>query len=164
MNRRKWAATAVVSSILTLSLWSPVRSGVGQTYESIRLIVDVLQHIQTQYVEERDVQVRGYKVRLPLDILLVASANPEDYTNRGRIITPLKDRFGAQIRTHYPLEVATEVAIAQQESTPFEVEGVEVTIPDWMDEVVATFSHLARGSSNISQRSGVSVRLTVTNR
>src|SRR2546428_643496 len=69
-------------------------------------------------LEERDVQIRGYKVRLPLDVLLVASANPDDYTNRGRIITPLKDRFGSQIRTHYPLEVATEVAIAQQEARP----------------------------------------------
>ena len=67
-------------------------------------------------LEERDVQIRGYKIRLPLDILLVASANPEDYTNRGRIITPLKDRFGAQIRTHYPLDVDTEMAIAAQEA------------------------------------------------
>jgi magnesium chelatase subunit I len=134
---------------------------------AINELPDLSERIQVgllNVLEERDIQVRGYKVRLPLDVLLVASANPEDYTNRGRIITPLKDRFGAQIRTHYPLEVATEVAIAKQESRPFEVEGVEVVIPDWMDEVVATFSHLARGSSNISQRSGVSVRLTVTNR
>ncbi|MGI8937001.1 MAG: sigma 54-interacting transcriptional regulator [Iamia sp.] len=134
---------------------------------AINELPDLSERIQVgllNVLEERDIQIRGYKVRLPLDVMLVASANPEDYTNRGRIITPLKDRFGAQIRTHYPLEVATEVAIAQQESRPFEVEGIAVRVPDWMDEVVATFSHLARQSSNISQRSGVSVRLTVTNR
>lgn len=134
---------------------------------AINELPDLSERIQVgllNVLEERDIQIRGYKVRLPLDVLLVASANPEDYTNRGRIITPLKDRFGAQIRTHYPLEVATEVAIAEQEARPFEVEGVEVRIPEWMDEIVATFSHLARGSSNISQRSGVSVRLTVSNR
>jgi len=134
---------------------------------AINELPDLSERIQVgllNVLEERDIQIRGYKVRLPLDVLLVASANPEDYTNRGRIITPLKDRFGAQIRTHYPLEVETEVAIAQQEARPFEVEGVDVRIPDWMDDVVATFSHLARGSSNVSQRSGVSVRLTVSNR
>ncbi|HXH57384.1 sigma 54-interacting transcriptional regulator [Iamia sp.] len=134
---------------------------------AINELPDLSERIQVgllNVLEERDIQIRGYKVRLPLDVLLVASANPEDYTNRGRIITPLKDRFGAQIRTHYPLEVATEVAIAQQESRPFEVEGVEVRVPGWMDEIVATFTHLARQSSNVSQRSGVSVRLTVTNR
>ncbi len=134
---------------------------------AINELPDLSERIQVgllNVLEERDIQIRGYKVRLPLDVLLVASANPEDYTNRGRIITPLKDRFGAQIRTHYPLEVATEVAIAQQEARPFEVEGVEVRIPEWMDDIVATFSHLARGSSNVSQRSGVSVRLTVSNR
>jgi magnesium chelatase subunit I len=134
---------------------------------AINELPDLAERIQVgllNVLEERDIQIRGYKVRLPLDVLLVASANPEDYTNRGRIITPLKDRFGAQIRTHYPLEVGMEVTIAQQEARPFEVEGVEVRVPDWMDEIVATFSHLARGSSNISQRSGVSVRLTVSNR
>jgi magnesium chelatase subunit I len=93
----------------------------------------------------------------------VASANPEDYTNRGRIITPLKDRFGSQIRTHYPLDVDTEVAIATQEARPFEVEGVRVTVPAYMTEIVATLSHLARESAHINQRSGVSVRLTVAN-
>jgi magnesium chelatase subunit I len=114
-------------------------------------------------LEERDVQVRGYKLRLPLDVVLVASANPEDYTNRGRIITPLKDRFGSQIRTHYPLDVDTEVAIAEQETRPFAVDGVRVTVPPYMTEIVATLSHLARESAHINQRSGVSVRLTVSN-
>src|SRR6478672_3985730 len=103
------------------------------------------------------------KIRLPLDVLLVASANPDDYTNRGRIISPLKDRFGSQIRTHYPLEVATEVAIMRQEARPPSVGDVHVTMPDYMEEIVATFSHLARQSSHVNQRSGVSVRLSVSN-
>src|SRR5205823_3734055 len=115
-------------------------------------------------LKERDIQVRGYKMRLPLDLMLVASANPEDYTNRGRIITPLKDRFGAQIRTHYPLDVETEVEIANQEVRPLEAEGVRVAVPEFMTEIVATLSQLARQSPHINQRSGVSVRLTVANR
>src|SRR5580765_1110244 len=95
-------------------------------------------------LEERDVQVRGYKIRLPLDVVLVASANPDDYTNRGRIITPLKDRFGSQIRTHYPLEIDTEVAIMRQEAAPLSIGDIKVVVPDYMEEIVATFSHLAR--------------------
>ena len=82
---------------------------------------DLAERIQVgllNVLEERDVQIRGYKIRLPLDVILMASANPEDYTNRGRMITPLKDRFGSQIRTHYPLEVSTEVAIMKQEAAP----------------------------------------------
>jgi magnesium chelatase subunit I len=133
---------------------------------AINELPDLAERIQVgllNVLEERDVQVRGYKLRLPLDLMLVASANPEDYTNRGRIITPLKDRFGSQIRTHYPLDVDTEVAIAQQEARPFEVEGVRVTVPPYMTEIVATLSHLARDSAHINQRSGVSVRLTVAN-
>ena len=93
----------------------------------------------------------------------MASANPEDYTNRGRIITPLKDRFGSQIRTHYPLDVETEVAIARQEARPFDVDGVRVDVPEFMAEVVATLSQLARESPHVNQSSGVSVRLTVAN-
>src|SRR5690606_15250939 len=127
---------------------------------------DLAERIQVgllNVLEERDVQVRGYKVRLPLDVLLFASANPEDYTNRGRIITPLKDRFGAQIRTHYPLDVTTEVTIARQEARPLEAAGVRVAVPDYMAEVVAELSQLARQSPHINQRSGVSVRLTVAN-
>jgi magnesium chelatase subunit I len=133
---------------------------------AINELPDLAERIQVgllNVLEERDVQVRGYKLRLPLDLVLVASANPEDYTNRGRIITPLKDRFGSQIRTHYPLDVETEMAIARQEARPFEVEGVRVTVPDYMTEIVATLSHLARESPHINQRSGVSVRLTVAN-
>ena len=133
---------------------------------AINELPDLAERIQVgllNVLEERDIQVRGYKIRLPLDVMLVASANPEDYTNRGRMITPLKDRFGSQIRTHYPLEVATEVQIIEQESTPFVAEGLTVAVPDFMSEIIATFSHLARQSSHISQRSGVSVRLSVSN-
>jgi magnesium chelatase subunit I len=133
---------------------------------AINELPDLAERIQVgllNVLEERDVQVRGYKVRLPLDVYLVASANPEDYTNRGRIITPLKDRFGAQIRTHYPLEIDTEIAIAEQEAAPFVAPGLRVSVPAFLAEVVATFSHLARQSPHINQRSGVSVRLTVAN-
>ncbi len=133
---------------------------------AINELPDLAERIQVgllNVLEERDIQVRGYKIRLPLDVMLVASANPEDYTNRGRMITPLKDRFGSQIRTHYPLDVATEVEIIEQEAQPFVADGMTVQVPDYMAEIVATFSHLARQSSHISQRSGVSVRLSVSN-
>jgi magnesium chelatase subunit I len=133
---------------------------------AINELPDLAERIQVgllNVLEERDVQIRGYKVRLPVDVMLVASANPEDYTNRGRIITPLKDRFGSQIRTHYPLDVSTEVEIARQESRPLEVPGIRVEVPDFLVEVVATLSHLARSSPHVNQRSGVSVRLTVAN-
>ena len=136
---------------------------------AINELPDLAERIQVgllNVLEERDVQIRGYKIRLPLDVMLVASANPEDYTNRGRMITPLKDRFGAQIRTHYPLEISTEVDIARQEShlpTTDDVAGLNVEIPAFMEELIATFTHLARSSPQINQRSGVSVRLTVAN-
>ena len=133
---------------------------------AINELPDLSERIQVgllNILEERDVQVRGYKIRLPIDVLLVASANPEDYTNRGRIITPLKDRFGSQIRTHYPLETDTEVQIVRQEARPPSVGNVTVTVPTYMERVVATFSQLARSSSQVNQRSGVSVRLSVSN-
>jgi magnesium chelatase subunit I len=133
---------------------------------AINELPDLAERIQVgllNVLEERDVQVRGYKIRLPIDIMLVASANPEDYTNRGRIITPLKDRFGAQIRTHYPLDLETEVAIANQEVETPAAEGMRVYVPEFMTDIVATLSQLARQSPHINQRSGVSVRLTVSN-
>ncbi len=133
---------------------------------AINELPDLSERIQVgllNVLEERDVQIRGYKVRLPLDVMLVASANPDDYTNRGRIITPLKDRFGSQIRTHYPLEVSTEVAIIRQESRSPSVGNVTVRVPDYLEDVIAQFSQAARASSNINQRSGVSVRLSVSN-
>ena len=127
---------------------------------------DLAERIQVgllNVLEERDVQIRGHKVRLPLDVVLVASANPEDYTNRGRIITPLKDRFGSQIRTHYPLDVVTEMAIVEQEADVAFADGIEVSVPSYMSEIVATLTHTARASQHISQRSGVSVRLSIAN-
>src|SRR5579862_1282349 len=116
---------------------------------AINELPDLAERIQVgllNVLEERDVQVRGYKIRLPLDVMLVASANPEDYTNRGRIITPLKDRFGAQVRTHYPLDIETEVEVIVQEAEPPQVDGVTVNVPSYMAEVVANISQLARQS------------------
>jgi magnesium chelatase subunit I len=133
---------------------------------AINELPDLAERIQVgllNVLEERDVQIRGFKVRLPLDVVLFASANPEDYTNRGRLITPLKDRFGAQIRTHYPLDVDTEMAIVAQEARPLSGDGLDVVVPAFMAEIVSTISQLARQSSHVNQRSGVSVRLSVTN-
>ncbi|MCB9482378.1 MAG: sigma 54-interacting transcriptional regulator [Dehalococcoidia bacterium] len=114
-------------------------------------------------MEERDVQIRGHKVRLDLDVLVVATANPEDYTNRGRIITPLKDRYGSQIRTHYPKTIEHEISIMESESSHIEADGYDVVVPDYMKEIVAEISRLARRSPDVSQRSGVSVRASVAN-
>jgi magnesium chelatase subunit I len=133
---------------------------------AINELPDLAERIQVgllNVLEERDVQIRGYKIRLPLDVMLFASANPDDYTNRGRIITPLKDRFGSQIRTHYPLEIETEVAIMRQEAMPLSIGDVQVHTPRFMEDIIATFSHLARASNQVNQRSGVSVRLSVAN-
>jgi magnesium chelatase subunit I len=136
---------------------------------SLNELPDLAERIQVgllNVMEERDVQVRGYRVRLELDLFVIASANPEDYTSRGRIITPLKDRFGAQIRTHYPEEGSVEIAIMEAEATPFDDAGgasVPVQVPGFMKEVVAELSQLARRSSEVSQRSGVSVRVTIAN-
>ena len=133
---------------------------------AINELPDLAERIQVgllNVLEERDVQIRGYKIRLPLDVVLVASANPEDYTNRGRIITPLKDRFGAQIRTHYPLETELEIEIIEQEARAFESEGLNVAVPDFMTEIVAEISQLARRSPHVNQRSGVSARLSIAN-
>jgi len=133
---------------------------------AINELPDLAERIQVgllNVLEERDVQVRGYKVRLPLDLMLFASANPEDYTNRGRIITPLKDRFGSQIRTHYPKEIDIELDIVDQEAEPFEAPGITLDVPDFMAEIIVTMTHLARQSPHVNQRSGVSVRLSIAN-
>ena len=136
---------------------------------SLNELPDLAERIQVgllNVMEERDVQVRGYRVRLELDLFVIASANPEDYTSRGRIITPLKDRFGAQIRTHYPEESDTEMAIVDAEATAFDTDddrSIPVQVPGFMKEVVAELSQLARRSSEVSQRSGVSVRVTISN-
>jgi magnesium chelatase subunit I len=119
---------------------------------------DLAERIQValfNVLEERDIQIRGYSLRLPLDLLLVATANPEDYTNRGRIITPLKDRFGAEIRTHYPTEVSDEVALIAQES------ALVADVPEHLLEVVARFTRGLRESSAVDQRSGVSARFAI---
>jgi magnesium chelatase subunit I len=133
---------------------------------AINELPDLAERIQVgllNVLEERDVQIRGYKIRLPIDLLLVASANPEDYTNRGRIITPLKDRFGAQIRTHYPLDAELEAAVVEQEVRRLPAEGLQVHVPAFMTEIVAEISQQARRSPHVNQRSGVSVRLSIAN-
>jgi magnesium chelatase subunit I len=133
---------------------------------AINELPDLAERVQVgllNIMEERDVQIRGYKVRLPLDLFVVASANPEDYTNRGRIITPLKDRFGSQIRTHYPKELAIELNIMEQERTKFASEDLAVTVPAYMKEILGEITQLARRSPEISQRSGVSVRVSIAN-
>src|SRR5579872_6450868 len=132
---------------------------------AINELPDLSERIQVgllNVLEERDVQIRGHRIRLPLDIMLVATANPEDYTNRGRIITPLKDRFGAQIRTHYPDDVATELKIMEGEAD-LPTAGVPVTVPPYMKEIISEISQLARRSTHLNQRSGVSVRLSIAN-
>jgi magnesium chelatase subunit I len=133
---------------------------------AINELPDLAERIQVgllNIMEERDVQIRGYKVRLPLDLYVVASANPEDYTNRGRIITPLKDRFGSQIRTHYPKRLEDEIAIMEAERTQFPADGLVTTAPAYMKQIVVELTHLARRSADISQRSGVSVRVSICN-
>ena len=133
---------------------------------AINELPDLTERIQVgllNVMEERDIQIRGHKVRLSLDVFLVATANPEDYTNRGRIITPLKDRYGAQIRTHYPESAKQEIAIMEQEASQFDMMGRDLHVPAYMREIVAEVTHLARRSSDINQRSGVSVRMSISN-
>ena len=114
-------------------------------------------------MEERDVQVKGYRVRLPLDVFVVASANPEDYTSRGRIITPLKDRYKAQIRTHYPRTRDLELAIVRQQARLPRVDGIALFVPPYMEEIVGELTFQARRSSDVNQASGVSVRMSIAN-
>jgi magnesium chelatase subunit I len=113
-------------------------------------------------LEERDIQIRGYPVRLDLDVCLVFSANPEDYTNRGRIVTPLKDRIGSVIRTHYPLTRAAGIAITEANAWT-QRDGVPVLVPDFMKEILEEIARLARSSPAINQQSGVSVRMSIAN-
>ncbi len=125
---------------------------------AINELPDLAERIQVSLLnvmEERDIQVRGYSLRLPLDVLMVASANPEDYTNRGRIITPLKDRFGAEIRTHYPTRLEDEVAVIIQEA------HLTAEVPEYLLEILARFTRLLRESTSVDQRSGVSARFAV---
>lgn len=133
---------------------------------AINELPDLAERIQVgllNVMEERDIQIRGHKVRMDLDILIVATANPEDYTNRGRIITPLKDRYGSQIRTHYPLSIMEEISIMEQEYTKLDMGEYKVVVPAFMQEIIAEITHLARKSPDINQRSGVSVRTSIAN-
>ncbi len=114
-------------------------------------------------MQERDVQVKGYRVRLPLDVMVVASANPEDYTSRGRIITPLKDRYAAQVRTHYPESREVELAVVRQEVRVPAVEGIRVFVPDFMEALIGEITLQARSSPDVNQTSGVSVRVSISN-
>ena len=125
---------------------------------AVNELPDLAERIQVSMLnvmEERDIQVRGYTLRLPLDVLVVASANPEDYTNRGRIITPLKDRFGAEIRTHYPLELDAEVGRHRTGGAP------SAEVPGYLLQILARFARLLRESSSVDQRSGVSARFAI---
>jgi hypothetical protein len=125
---------------------------------AINELPDLAERIQVSMLnvmEERDIQIRGYVLRLPLDVLVVASANPEDYTNRGRIITPLKDRFGAEIRTHYPIELDDEVAVIRQEGQ------LVADVPPVILEILARYTRALRQSPAINQTSGVSARFAI---
>ena len=131
----------------------------------INELPDLAERIQVglfNLMEERDVQIKGYRIRLPLDVYVVSTANPEDYTNRGRIVTPLKDRYGSQIHTHYPKDPRDEIAIMEQERRRFPDED-KLIIPDYMKEILAEVTSQARQSSEINQRSGVSVRVSISN-
>ncbi|MDA0978467.1 MAG: sigma 54-interacting transcriptional regulator, partial [Proteobacteria bacterium] len=133
---------------------------------AINELPDLAERIQVgllNVLEERDIQIRGHKIRLDLDILIVATANPEDYTNRGRIITPLKDRYGSQIRTHYPENILEEITIMEQEQRKLDMGEYREDVPAFMAQIVAEITQQARKSPDINQRSGVSVRASVAN-
>jgi magnesium chelatase subunit I len=133
---------------------------------AINELPDLSEKIQVglfNIMEERDLQIRGFKIRLPLDVYIVASANPEDYTNRGRIITPLKDRYGAEVRTHYPTGIDEEITIMEAERKKFDDDHYNVMVPKFMKEIVAELTDAARRSPEINQRSGVSVRMSISN-
>ena len=133
---------------------------------AINELPDLMEKIQVglfNLMEERDVQIRGFSVRIPIDVVVLATANPEDYTSRGRIITPLKDRFDAQIRTHYPRELATEMAILDQEVSLEARSGRAIVVPAFMRSIIARLTFAAREAPEINQSSGVSVRVTINN-
>jgi magnesium chelatase subunit I len=133
---------------------------------AINELPDLTEKVQVglfNLMEEKDVQIKGFKIRLPLDIVIVASANPEDYTSRGRIITPLKDRFDVQIRTHYPRSLDHEIAIMEQEASSFPRGELTLHVPRFMKEILAQLTLEARSSNEINQSSGVSVRVTINN-
>ena len=133
---------------------------------AINELPDLAERIQVgllNVLEERDIQIRGHKIRLDLDVMIVATANPEDYTNRGRIITPLKDRYGSQIRTHYPETIDEEIIIMEQERKKLDLGEYREDIPAFMSQILAAITQQARRSPDINQRSGVSVRASISN-
>jgi magnesium chelatase subunit I len=132
---------------------------------AINELPDLPERIQValfNILEERDVQIRGYRIRLPLDLLLVATANPDDYTHRGRIVSPLKDRFGTQVRTHYPESLEDEIAIMEQEARSA-AGDVPLRVPVYLEEILAAFTAELRRSPHVNHRSGVSVRYSIGN-
>ena len=133
---------------------------------AVNELPDLAERIQVallNVLEERDIQVRGYQLRMPLDVLLIASANPEDYTNRGRIITPLKDRFGAEVRTHYPLALSDELALIAQEAAVLwdDASFAAPVVPQHLLEVIGRFARNVRDAPQVDQRSGVSARFAI---
>src|SRR6202166_3591840 len=113
-------------------------------------------------MQEGDVQIKGYPVRLPLDLLLVFTANPEDYTARGKIITPLKDRIGSEIRTHYPITLDHGLAITEQEAWTARDAHIDLRVPDYIREIVEQLAFSARDDKRVDKRSGVSQRLPIS--
>jgi magnesium chelatase subunit I len=175
-------ATSDVSTADLIGEVDPIRIAQGRTLDdetaihfglvprahrgifAINELPDLAEKIQValfNVMEERDLQIKGFPVRLPLDILVVATANPEDYTSRGRIITPLKDRFDAQVKTHYPRERKVEIEIMEQEARSIGSDGLACYIPPFIKEILAEMTMQARTSPDISQHSGVSCRVTI---
>jgi magnesium chelatase subunit I len=133
---------------------------------AINELPDLTEKVQVglfNVMEERDFQIKGFKVRMPLDVVVVATANPEDYTSRGRIVTPLKDRFDVQVRTHYPLTIEDEIAIMEQEVSCADRDGRSLRVPGFLREVIARITFEARSAPEISRASGVSVRVSLNN-
>lgn len=175
-------ATSDVSTADLIGEVDPIRIAQGRTLDdesaihfglvprahrgifAINELPDLAEKIQVSLfniMEERDLQIKGFPVRLPLDILLVATANPEDYTSRGRIITPLKDRFDTQIKTHYPQERSIEIEIMDQEARNIAINGITVFLPSFIKNILAEITMQARSSPDINQHSGVSCRVTI---
>ncbi len=133
---------------------------------AINELPDLTEKVQVglfNLMEEKDVQIKGYKIRLAVDVVFVASANPEDYTSRGRIITPLKDRFDIQVRTHYPKTIDDEIAIMEQECAYPLRDEMPLRMPRFMKDIIAQVTFEARASNEINQASGVSVRVSINN-
>jgi magnesium chelatase subunit I len=175
-------ATSDVSTADLIGEVDPIKIAQGRTLEdesaihfglvpranrgifAINELPDLAEKIQVAFfniMEENDFQIKGFPVRLPLDILVVATANPEDYTSRGRIITPLKDRFDVQLRTHYPIDKKYEIDIMEQEARRPSVNGVQAHVPQFIKDILAEMTFQARSSPDISQHSGVSCRVSI---